>query len=561
MLWCAISLCALIPVGCQLCAPLHPFLASEDLDLRLTTIDGIDFGETSMFAEGVGEEPPEPPLSSPTDRDGLEEVPAPEPSPAPTRIELRLEDARAAALANNLELRIELLNPRIAETSVSEEMSRFESTFAATVAQDRDDPPPGFRFGGPPDIATGTVGAAITQPLQTGGEVRFDHQTFRTNPVITGLPTTWTSAMGVSATQPLLRNAGFQVNTAPIQVAAARSGISGARAKLTAINVLADVERAYWQLYGARLELDVQLEQVRIAEQVLGDTLRRIELNAIPATQTPKAERLRAESGLAQRRDFLIAAETEVRLAARALKRIMQRVDLPVDGPTEIVPLTPPDPLELRLERKGLTMSAVENRMEMLELQLQLLINEFDIGVARNATLPRLDFRVDYTSIGFEPTLGTALDDSLDGKFSDRLLMFALEIPLSGNIAAQSQLRRAQLQRAQTLLTRDRLGVIIRQEVNDAADRFEQNWRRIVATRAATEATIATYEAEETVHINGRITATQLLEAALNIAVAQSQEIRATVDYQISKVDLAVAAGAMLGYGSIHWTSHSVEGH
>jgi len=52
----------------------------------------------------------------------------------------------------------------------------------------------------------------------------------------------------------------------------------------------------------------------------------------------------------------------------------------------------------------------------------------------------------------------------------------------------------------------------------------------------------------------GRQTVTDVLVALTNLGDARTQEVQAIVDYQIAKVDLAIAAGAMLGYGQVDWS-------
>src|SRR5438067_13807251 len=47
--------------------------------------------------------------------------------PAAKEIRLRIEDVRREVLANNLDLKVELLNPTIAREALSEEQARFEA--------------------------------------------------------------------------------------------------------------------------------------------------------------------------------------------------------------------------------------------------------------------------------------------------------------------------------------------------------------------------------------------------------------------------------------------------
>ena len=522
----------------------HPYLASNQLACKLKTIDDFQLDHATST----------PPTSLEEGIEQLEADDVEEPStPPPISSDLSLEEARSAALAGNLDLQVQIVNPEIAFAATNEELARFESTFLGTFSSNRSDLPPGFFAGGGPDNTVDRTAGGFDIPLLSGGSLLLEQEFQRNNPHVDVLDSTQDAATGLQFRQPLLRGAGVRVNTAPIHVTVARAGIAGSRTKLTAINVLADLERAYWDLFAARRLLEIRGEQVRIAEQLLQNTLRRIELNAIPATQTPKAERLRAESGLRQRRAARVVAETNVRLAERELKRIMLRPDLPVDGLTAIVPTTAPEPVGLELDREHLSQCAVENRMEILELQLQLFIEDLNIEVENNARLPRVDMGFDYHTRGFGTKFDEAWDSMLDGQFGDHLFLLTVEVPLAGNLGARSRLRQAQLRRFQTKLATQRATVAIRKEVNDAVDRIDRDWRRILENRLATQATAETFQAERAVHLAGRITATQLLDAAANLAAAQEAEILSLADYQISKVELAVATGTVLGFGQVQW--------
>ena len=56
--------------------------------------------------------------------------PSTQPATQPTtEVTITLDEVRQMALENNLDLKVELLNPTIAQTQVSEEQARFESLF------------------------------------------------------------------------------------------------------------------------------------------------------------------------------------------------------------------------------------------------------------------------------------------------------------------------------------------------------------------------------------------------------------------------------------------------
>jgi outer membrane protein TolC len=125
-------------------------------------------------------------------------------------------------------------------------------------------------------------------------------------------------------------------------------------------------------------------------------------------------------------------------------------------------------------------------------------------------------------------------------------------IPI-GNEAAKSRLRQAIYQRRQRLATRANREDLIRLEVLNAADQVEANWQRILAARQTSVLNGRLYEAEQRQFEQGMRTSTDVLDAQTKFADAQSAEIRALADYQISLVDVAYATGTLLGSAKVEW--------
>ena len=70
-----------------------------------------------------------------------------------------------------------------------------------------------------------------------------------TNP--SGATSNKLAQLGVSVVQPILRDAGTQVNLASIEASGLLMRQTDARTKLSVISTLAAAERAYWQYYAS----------------------------------------------------------------------------------------------------------------------------------------------------------------------------------------------------------------------------------------------------------------------------------------------------------------------
>ncbi len=87
--------------------------------------------------------------------------------------------------------------------------------------------------------------------------------------------------------------------------------------------------------------------------------------------------------------------------------------------------------------------------------------------------------------------------------------------------------------------------------MHEAVNELRQNWRRILAAAQGVTAAYGEYEVEQSQFQLGKRTSTEVLFAAGNLADAQLRKIRAFVEYEIAKVNLARTTGTLLGYGRI----------
>lgn len=478
-------------------------------------------------------------------------------------IELSLAEVRAATLTNNLDLNVELVSPSIFAESIGVEEAQFEPFFFGSASTGVIDRPAVIVDGTGLYAKQVSYEAGIEIPLRTGGTVTVRLPVSKYDDLNYGRPDSrdapelidpqYQAGAVFSISQPLLRNAGIRANTHAIRVAKYQRDIADARTKLEAIRILAEADRAYWVLYATRRERDVSQQQYELASQQLEEARQRVAAGA-----SPEIEIMRAESGVARRLEAIIIAETSVRQAEREMKRIINRDDLPLRSATEIVTLTDPNPLGLDLDADALAELAVTNRMETLELELRMAIDESRVDFERNSMLPDLTLDYSYGTNGLGDSYHDALRGAGNSRYADYSVGLTAQIPI-GNQAAKSRWRQARLQRLRRMAEKDQLDLAIRQEVRDVLDRLTENWQRIIA--AGQEVVLAgrTWEAERRQFEVGLRTSTEVLEAAARLAGAQSREIRALALYEISLVDIAVATGSLLGKDQIIWSPTGLD--
>lgn len=471
-----------------------------------------------------------------------------------TRVELTIEEARAATLENNLDLRVALVDPLIATESLRIEEAKFEAVFTPRLRYaENDDPVFDVTASNQSDIVSG--GAGVEIPLRSGGRVTVDVLGSRTETdnEFFALSTAYDTDLIFSISQPLLRNAGRRVNTASIRIAALEEDIAEAATKLEVIRQLAAVDRAYWRLYAAARALEVAQQQYELAAEQLARAERRV-----AAGEAAEVEVIRAQSGLAERLESIIIAENEVLRQQRELKRVMNAPGLDIGGSALVSTATPPDPVPYRFDADALAAVALGpgGRMEMLELELRLAQDAIDIEFNRNQALPLVTLDYTYRVSGLDNTFRGSANSLANNNFESWTLGLSGEIPI-GNEAAKARVQRSILTRLRRLNTREARAQAIRQEVYDAVDSVTAGWQRILAARQAVIAAARTLRAEQRQNEVGTRTSTDVLDAAAALAESQLAEIRAITDYQIALVDLAFATGTLLGAAKVDWAAQT----
>lgn len=494
-----------------------------DVQQRSRSIDREEFPEAP-------EPPPQP--------DEIDVEDLVEPEPAEEVFTLSIEQLRADLLANHLDLQVELYEPEIAEQDVRREEAAFEwSLFADSSVEEADLP------GLPDQLGTDhEIGVRI--PLKTGGLAQVSVPVSTTRLDAPGAEDRVEAAGRFSITQPLLRDAGV-VPTSAIRASTYRRGQVEAQTKLTAIRLIAEAERAYWDLWLARRAVDIRHEQYQRALEQISQAERLVDAGVAPAVEI-----VRAEAGAARQVGAILREELTRRRIDRQVKRIINRPDVPFSSGIVIVPETDPEAAPLNLDEQALVERALSDRMEILETELQLTIDALRQDVARQQTLPIFAVDFAYTTLGESDRFGGALDRARRARHGLLEAGFRTEIPL-GNEFAEAELRQAVLLRLQTLTGLKQRRLLIRQEVHDALDRLRLTWEQILAARRETIQMGQIYDVEREQFREGLRTSTDVNEAAEFLADAQLREAEALADYEIAKVELAFAIGTVLGHGRV----------
>lgn len=490
---------------------------------------------------------------------------------APTGVEhgLTIADVRARALRNNLSLKVVQFDPQIAQSVLGAERAKFDNIIYASLRRTRENRPltsgdivqlkaEDASLDGQLvklnkaeqqiDYLDGEAGIAI--PLRTGGTVRVSTP-FERKLTEGALGTDeYRRATRFSISQPLLRNAGIKVNEASIRIADLDRQAVDASTRLQSIRVIALIDKAYWDLYAAWAELEVRQQQYELAARNLEMVRRKVQEGLVASIEAS-----RAEIGVSDRIEALIMAKTRLQLSQRQLQFLLNDPQYTFEGHALIRPQSEPILVHYEFDRDRLVDSAMQGRLELLELELKLAADLNKIEYLQNQTLPlfTLDYSYGALSAGAN-SLSQAYNSPFDNRFNDWSVGLRFELPMTNEVR-RNQLQQAVQQRMQRLATKELQVLTVKREIHDGVDRAEQHWQRMIAARQQVMLAGVNYDGELKQFNEGLRNMTEVLEMLSRLGESQIKEIRALVDYQVALIDVAYTTGTLLGYGQIEFGS------
>ena len=359
--------------------------------------------------------------------------------------------------------------------------------------------------------------------------------------------------------QPLLRDAGTQVNLAGVNVAKLNyeASLFGFREKAEAVS--AAVITAYWRFVQARRDAEIQLQLVDETNQ----TLKKVEgRRDIDATDVQIKQ---AEAYAKSREATLLESQKQAVDVQDALVRLISDPQVNTASELEIIPASEPQVVQELPESATLVdrtlATAMQRNPVIQQAHLGVQVAQINIDVAKNQRMPRLDLVGSARARGLGEDRFEAHDQIEDGQYTSYAVGLNLEYPL-GNRSRQAEWLRRQWERrkATSILhnTADQVAVQVRERARRVRTSFDEIKVQQEAVQAA-RAHLQTLEESEA--IREKLTPEFLLvklQAQETYAQAQRGEIGAIVELNIALAELAQAAGTILDLRMVEASLSSV---
>ena len=463
------------------------------------------------------------------------------------------------ALRNNIDIAVSREEREIGELGIPIEEAAFLPEFTGDLSASQSVAPSGSALDGTLslDQRAFKLDLGARELLRTGTtlSLAFENQRQESSTSIALLSPQYSTALTLSASQPLLKNRGRRATEAPLLLARAGAAEKTEEWKARVMDIVVAVRASFLSFYSAVREVEVRRTAVLLAERLRVDIDARINAGtAAPVDQLP------AESVVATRTEELLRAEAAARSAELDLKNI-----LGVRAAREWEERLAPAPLrgDIAPPAESETFDeAIRLRPEIASWRARKTGAEIQEAAARNRTAPSLDLTLSAGLSGLSgspnpnplfPVNPGAFTgnyrDSLDQMFSGRY--YNWWVGLKSDLPWGLRREKAEWARANAALREQRLleeGLLlrIRAEVQKGRLDLDSALARISATRVAVSAAWKKLEAEERKLSVGRSTTVEVLRFQQDLSEARLSEVRAVADAHGARTRLWRAVGTIL---------------
>src|SRR5581483_10866681 len=281
---------------------------------------------------------------------------------------LTLFDAVKLALQNNREMEVERINVQQAEYDLFAARGARDVTVGnSTYYENRTVPVGSILAGGPNgSLTTKTLNYDFSaqQLLPTGAlwQAQFTNSRGDSNSQFSSLNPQYNTALSFQIRQPLLRSFAIDDARRRIRIANRRLDLSDTQFRQKAIDIVARVQRSYWDLVFALRDAQIRRESVELAQTQLERNRRMVN----EGTLAP-IDLVSVEVELERRNETLLTATEAVTRAENALKQLMLGDRTAAEWNKALIPTDAPEMREEHYSLSDAVTAAFANRPELAQ--------------------------------------------------------------------------------------------------------------------------------------------------------------------------------------------------
>jgi len=471
-------------------------------------------------------------------------------------VQLKLDDAVALALERNLDVQVEKLNPRTYDWSVSSLRAFYLPTASSLIGQNNTVQLPRNQLTGGSSVKndTTTYNFGVSENVPWGGgsvSASWGNQRLNSTSTLNTFNPQFNSTLSANITQPVLRNFTIDNNRAQLKITLLNRDISVENVRAVVTNTVADTRNAYWDLVYALDSVTVAQQSLDLAQKLLEDDKTRVEVGTMAPLDV-----IQDQAEAATRQQLLTQAQATAQTAELALKRLIVSGTDDPNWKGKLQPVDRPTYAPQVIDLEGALRHALDRRTDLIQSHRTLDINDMNLKLLKNQSLPQADFVASYGLQGIGGTqlihenssIGSPVIGTIPGGFGDALSLLRktayptwnvsmqFSYPI-GTSASEANYQRAKITLQQSQAELKSLELTVATDVSNAALLAESNQKQVEAATAARELAQKRLEAEQSKFSVGLSTNFLVVQAQRDLATAQNSELLAMNNYRKSLVD------------------------
>ncbi|TVR49003.1 MAG: TolC family protein [Puniceicoccaceae bacterium] len=344
--------------------------------------------------------------------------------------------------------------------------------------------------------------------------------------------------LGLTVEQPLLQGRGPAATSARLRVARGEEEIAFQEYRRQLMQVIHQVEVAYWDLYYAKQNLRLRLASRDQAEQLLADNRERVEVGMMSDLEVLQARAgvsLRA-SQISQAEQLLVEASNRLRTLladAAGSGRLLEAADSPGEW-------TAPEDFHALMD------TALDAQPAYLAGLRRLEQEGIKVGYARNQRLPRVDLKGSYGYSGLDDNTRDAFRRIERGSFRSWSVGVEVRVPILRNVRRSNDLFAAEAGEREAEVRLRMLEIEIGNVVHSA-------WQKVLNLQRVQEnlAVVVDFnrqllETEQVRIEEGRSDSRRLLEVEGEMTDARIAHLESIVAHRRAVVELELVTGSLL---------------
>lgn len=525
---------------------------------------------------------------------------------------LALQDAIAMALQNNLNIEQFRQGVQIAQSNLYSLRGIYDIVSSTEISYRSQTIPVASLFAGGGSSSSVTQrqltwNLSTNQFIERGGgswQVDFDNNRVNTSSTASTLTTQYSPTLTFTFVQPLLRNFSIDLNRRQINVAKKALDLSDSQFRQSVIDIINQVQRAYWDLVFAIRNEQIARKSVELTRTQLENNQKMVEAGTLPPIDLRSTE-----AALESRKGDVVLALQGITTAENVLKGLLIKEQNDKLWNSEISPTDEPLPTQQQgFNLEDATRLALKNRPELDQMRLQQEQKQIDIDFFKNQTKPQLDLLGFYTNNGlagspapvsvnpggfdtttqglidnlnaalsnlnlpaFNPTPPVATTSggvparfqggyfqALGNLFGQDFKTYQFGVRLSfpwKNRTAEGNLGRSLAEARQLDARQRQLVQSVQIDVRNALQAVEASRQRFEAARAAKIAAEAQLAGEQEKFRAGLSSNFFVLQRQTDLAIAEGTEVRALTDYNKALADLQRVTGMTLLNNNVNVTA------